>query len=112
MAATGPIAGFWRSEHPVDFSGAAVQDGRRGGTDMHTDNTDFPDVPWPHPEHDANRDRIPIEVIDQYRGMQVAYSWDGSQIVAAAPTWEELFRRLDEAGIKQGTVVLGYIDDM
>jgi hypothetical protein len=75
-------------------------------------NTDFPHVPWVPREHDANREKIPLEIINRFRGMQVAYSWDGSQIVAGAPTWEELFRHLDEAGIDTSRVVFGYMDDL
>jgi hypothetical protein len=75
-------------------------------------NTAFPNVPWVPRDHDANRAKIPSEIIDRFRGMQVAYSWDGSHIVAGAPTWEELFRRLDEAGIETSRVVFGYIDDL
>jgi hypothetical protein len=75
------------------------------------DKTAFPHIPWIPREHDANRAKIPPEVIVRYRGMQVAYSWDGSSIVAGAPTWEELFRKLDEAGIDTSRVVLGYIDE-
>jgi hypothetical protein len=79
------------------------------GPDM---NTDFPHVPWVPRDHDANRQRIPPEVIDRFRGMQVACSWDGSQILAGAPTWEELFRQLDEAGVDTSLVVFGYIEDL
>jgi hypothetical protein len=79
---------------------------------MSESNTDFPHVPFLPREHDANREKIPAEEIDRFRGMQVAYSWDGSRIVAGAPTYEDLFRQLDEAGIDPGRVVFGYIDDL
>jgi hypothetical protein len=75
-------------------------------------NTAFPNVPWVPRDYDANRAKIPSEIIDRFRGMQVAYSWDGSQILAGAPTVEELYRRLDEAGIDTSRVVFSYIDDL
>jgi hypothetical protein len=83
-----------------------------GGSVMSEINTAFPDVPWVPREHDTNREKIPSEILDRFRGMQVAYSWDGSEIVAGAPTSEELFRQLDEAGIDTSRVVFGYIDEL
>lgn len=79
---------------------------------MHTTNTAYPDVPWPPRESDENCRKIPAEEIDRYRGQQVAYSWDGSGIVAGATTREELFQKLANAGFNRERVVFDYIWDL
>jgi hypothetical protein len=61
-------------QSPVDFPASPAQDDREGGPDMSESNIDFSHVPWLPREHGDYRDRIPIEIINQYRGMQVAYS--------------------------------------
>jgi hypothetical protein len=73
-------------------------------------NSGFPHVPFLPREFAENVRNIPPEELDRLAGQYVAYSWDGSRIVAAAPTREGLRQRLHDAGIDPQQVVFGYID--
>jgi hypothetical protein len=79
---------------------------------MSETNTDFPHVPFLPREFDINVRNIPAEELDRFAGQYVAYSLDGSQIVAAAPTREGLRQILHDAKIDPQQVVFGYIDDL
>jgi hypothetical protein len=59
----------------------------------------------------ANRDRFPVEQLLAHAGKQIAWSADGTRIVASADTPEEVYRQLDERGIPVSQVVLDYVDD-
>ena len=52
------------------------------------------DVPWLDAQHFENRRNFPPEELDKYTGQYVAWSWDGSRILASAedrdPLWEKL----------------------
>jgi hypothetical protein len=72
--------------------------------------TKYPEVPWIDPNHLPNRQKIPQEVLDQYRGQHVAYSWDGTYIVAGAEELEELYGKLKAMGQDTHRVVYGYVD--
>jgi hypothetical protein len=82
------------------------------GQTMSEMNTDFSHVPWVPREHDANRDKIPIEEIDRFRGQYVAYSWEGDRIIAGASSERELIEQLLAAGIDPQRVVFSYNDDL
>jgi hypothetical protein len=75
-------------------------------------NTDFPHVPWVPHEHDANREKIPPEEIDRFRGQYVAYSWEGDRVIAGALSEGELRQQLLAAGIDPQRVVFSYVDDL
>jgi hypothetical protein len=79
---------------------------------MSEPNTDFPHVPFLPREFDTNVRNIPPEELDRFAGQYVAYSWDGSRIVAAASTREGLRQHLLEGGIDPQRVVFGYVDDV
>jgi hypothetical protein len=74
-------------------------------------DTDFPDVPWPPPQHDENRRNFPVEQLVAYAGQYVAWSWEGDRIVAAAPSRADLIRQLNDAGIDLQRVVFEYLGD-
>jgi hypothetical protein len=46
----------------------------------------FPHVPWPDPDFDRNNTRFPVEELWKYAGQHVAWSWDGTQLLAGADT--------------------------
>lgn len=75
-------------------------------------NTQYPDVPWIDPNHLTNREKIPQEELDQYAGQFVAYSWDGTHIVAGADSEAALMAKLKELGISTQQVVFSYIDSI
>jgi hypothetical protein len=60
---------------------------------------------------DRNRDNQPWEVLQPYVGRHVAWSADGTRILASAGDLTELIAVLDKAGIGTQEVVFDYIDD-
>jgi hypothetical protein len=74
--------------------------------------TDHPkDLGWPDPQFDVNRDKVPLEVLQPYIGQYVAWSRDGTRILAAAGDREQLYKRLLADGIDPQRVVYDFIDD-
>ena len=69
-----------------------------------------PRFPWPE-KYWENRDKFPPEELWKYAGQHVAWSWDGTRIVASAPTLEELYKRLDELGVDSERVIGDYVYD-
>jgi hypothetical protein len=70
-----------------------------------------PPAPWPDPDFQKNRDQIPADEVAKYFGQRVAWSWDGTRIVAGGADLDELCDKLDAMGIPTGTVVFGYVPD-
>jgi hypothetical protein len=68
------------------------------------------DYGWPNPNFLANRAKFPVEELLKYVGQEVAWSWDGSCILASARTADELHSKLIEAGINPQHVVTGYVE--
>jgi hypothetical protein len=66
---------------------------------------------WPDPNFDKNRNAFPAEELWKYAGQQVAWSWDGTRILASAPDHAQLFQRLTELGIDPQRVVFGFVHD-
>ena len=58
---------------------------------------------------DLNRRQIPWEQLAPYAGQHVAFSADGTRVVASASEREALEKRLDELGIDSSEVVWSYI---
>jgi hypothetical protein len=72
------------------------------------------DRPWeetnpPYQTHLNIRD-FPWEELAKYEGQYIAYNWEGTSIVAAAPTRELLHERLKELGIDLGRVIFDFAD--
>ncbi len=79
---------------------------------MSDPNTDFPHVPFLPREFHENVRSTPPEELDRFVGQYVAYSRDGSRIVATAPNREGLRQQLLAAGIDPQQVVFGYLEDL
>lgn len=56
-----------------------------------------------------NRNKVPYEETAKYAGMEVAWDLEGTRIIAAAATFEDLLRVLESNGIALGQVVLSYV---
>jgi hypothetical protein len=60
--------------------------------------------------YEENRSKFPLEELAKYAGKHVAFSPDGTRIVASGRTEEELEGALQAAGIPFSQVVWSYID--
>jgi hypothetical protein len=58
-----------------------------------------------------NQRQFPAEQLDAYVGQHIAWSWDGSRILAGAPDEAELRRKLVAAGHDPCHVVYDYVED-
>ena len=72
-------------------------------------NTKFPHIPWPDPNFNENSSKLPVEELWRYAGQHIAWSWDGTRILAGARTNAELDDKLKEAGIDPSRVVFDYV---
>jgi predicted RNase H-like HicB family nuclease len=61
--------------------------------------------------YNENRNKFPPEELAKYEGKYVAFSPDGTRIVASGATEEELDAALTAAGIPISQVVYSYVDD-
>ncbi len=60
--------------------------------------------------YDENRSKFPLEELAKYWGKHVAFSPDGTRIVACGESIAEVDDKLDAAGIHFSQVVHSYID--
>jgi hypothetical protein len=68
------------------------------------------DAPWVDGAlFNENANKIPAEEQLRYAGRRVAFSLDGTKIVASGKDYEELSTALKTAGIDPSRVVWGYI---
>ncbi len=63
-------------------------------------------------QFDENRSTFPTNKLLLFAGQQVAWSLDGTRIVAAAATRDDHDRRLESVGIDLGQVMHDYIDPL
>ncbi len=70
-----------------------------------------PDVPWLGRQHFENRDNFPLDELAKHAGLHIAWSWDGSRILASGADEEEVRNKLRAAGIDPQRVVFEYIDN-
>ena len=73
-------------------------------------NTKFLDIPWIDPNFDENCRHIAQEELDKYAGRHVAYSCDGTRIVASGCDIDELVRNIEAVGLDPSRVVWDYVD--
>jgi hypothetical protein len=72
--------------------------------------TQRPDVPWLPKEHFENVRNFPPEELRKYAGKFIAWSWDGSSILASGDSMQEVEAKLVAAGIDPERVVGDYVD--
>jgi hypothetical protein len=78
---------------------------------MAPEKPDYDLYPWTNPVFVENRKNFPAEELEKYRGMQIAWSLDGSRIVASGRDHDELERNLLAAGIDPLRVFCSYVED-
>ena len=59
--------------------------------------------------HTQNRNKFPEEELAKYYGRCVAWSFDGTQILASGPTYTDLDREIDRLGVTE--CVRGFVDE-
>jgi hypothetical protein len=67
---------------------------------------------WPHPQFMENLARFRADQLRQFAGQRVAWNWEGTCIVAAGKDYDEVYQRLQEAGIDSSEVVFDFVDDL
>ncbi len=61
--------------------------------------------------YEENRSKFPLEELAKYAGKHVAFSPDGTRILASGESMEEVEEKLVAAGINPSQVVGSYIDE-
>lgn len=79
-------------------------------TSQNEPKTMYPQYPWLGLEFFKNQKNFPWEELAPYEGQYVAFSWDGSKIVASGHTHEEVWAKLEAAGIDSNRVVFRFIE--
>jgi hypothetical protein len=74
--------------------------------------TQHPEVPWLEPIFFENQKRVTPESLLPFAGQHVAWSWDGSRILASDSNPETLRKKLKEGGFDCGRVVFAYVDEL
>jgi hypothetical protein len=69
-----------------------------------------PSFPHPGPDFDRNRDRLPTAERDKWTGKHVAWSWDGTHIIAGADALADLITELRRLKVDPSTVVFDFLD--
>ena len=79
---------------------------------MTNDAANYELYPWVNPVFIENRKNFPQEELEKYRGQQIAWSLDGSRIVASGRDDEELHKNLIAAGIDPLRVFYSCVEDL
>ena len=74
--------------------------------------TDPGDAAWLPSSYFANRANFPPEELRKYAGRYVAFSWDGSQVVASGDDEEMVESELLAKGVEPSRVVFSYVDPL
>ena len=78
---------------------------------MDAPKTGYPQYPWVDPRFHENRVNFPLDKLTPYAGQHIAWNWDATKVLASGSDREEVYRKLEAAGIDTNLVVLDYIDD-
>lgn len=76
---------------------------------MKPTDTKYPNVPWLGTEHFENRRNFPPQELARYAGRHIAWSWDGTRVLAGGETMEAVERELQVQGIDPTRVVFDYV---
>jgi hypothetical protein len=74
-------------------------------------NTNPADIPWLDATFFENQRKLPVDELRRYAGQHIAWSWDGTRILAGDPDRRALDEKLRAAGIDPGRVVHDYVED-
>ena len=74
--------------------------------------SNHPDTAWLGVEFFENQQKFPPAELMKYAGLHVAWSWDGTRVVASAPTEEDLYAKLEAEAIDPQRVVFAYVDPL
>ncbi len=61
--------------------------------------------------YEVNRSKFPWEKLEPYRGQHIAFNWDGTEIIASASSYGELYDKLEEMGVPPECAVASYVDE-
>jgi hypothetical protein len=67
--------------------------------------------PWNSPSFLENQRNFPAEKLLCFAGQHIAWSWDGSRIVAGGADRRELDQKLRDAGINPLQVIHDFVED-
>lgn len=73
--------------------------------------TRYPHIPWLEPIFFENQRKVTPEMLLPYAGQHIAWSWDGSQILATDADPEVVSQKLRQTGFDLNRVVFDYVDD-
>jgi hypothetical protein len=65
---------------------------------------------WPTPEFFENQKNFPPEEVDKYRGLHIAWSYDGSKIIDSDADEMRLWDRVLAAGLDPARTLIDYVD--
>jgi hypothetical protein len=74
-------------------------------------NPDSRDAPWIEPRFQENQRNFPADELLRYAGQHIAWSWDGSRILASDSDRRALDQKLRDAGIDPLQVIHDYVED-
>jgi hypothetical protein len=70
-----------------------------------------PSIPWIDPRFIENQRNFPVKELVRYQGQHIAWSWDGSEILAADADRRTLDQKLRSVGIDPLRVIHDYVED-
>jgi hypothetical protein len=74
-------------------------------------NTEIWAAPWIDARFLENQRAFPAADLAGYQGQHIAWSWDGSQILAADTDRQALDRKLSDAGIDPLQAIHDFVED-
>lgn len=74
-------------------------------------NPDNRREPWLDPDFLENQRRFPPVELARYAGQHIAWSWDGSRILAHDPDRRVLNEKLRAAGVDPSQVIHDFVED-
>ena len=74
-------------------------------------DTDIRPAPWTDPHFVENQRKFPADELLRYLGQHIAWSWDGSQILATDADRGALDQKLRDAGIDPLQVIHDFVED-
>jgi len=74
-------------------------------------NADIRPAPWIDARFLENQRRFPPKELLRYQGQYIAWSWDGSQILAADVDRRALDKKLRDGGVDPLQVIHDFVED-